>query len=136
MNIKFINYTKHYNIDEFREKIKLIFTLNKIIDEFNIIFISKPKIKEINNTFRKIDKTTDVLSFPDNDIENKNYIGDIFICLDIAKRQANKLKQSFAREVTFLSIHGYLHLKGYDHIKKIDEKKMVSKQDELMSLYK
>ena len=71
--------------------------------------------------YRDIDKETDVLSFPDSD---DNYIGDIFISLDKAKEQAKDYNHSLSREISFLTVHGYLHLLGYDHKDELEERKM------------
>jgi probable rRNA maturation factor len=49
------------------------------------------------------------------DFGEENYLGDIVIATDTALRQAEEAKQTFAREVQELVIHGLLHLCGYDH---------------------
>jgi len=135
MKIKFINEAKSYKTEIFKKKILDLFEKIGVNDVFNIIFLTGPMIKDINKGFRGKDYITDVLSFSDNDIENKKYIGDIFICLSQAKKQAKKIQQPFEKEVTFLAVHGYLHLKGYDHLTSKDEKAMIKQQQLLMGLY-
>lgn len=94
--------------------------------EFDVNIVSKAKIKKINKTYRHKDKVTDVISFAywDNKEVITPLLGEIYICLDKAKSQANEYGHSLKREVAFLFTHGLLHLLGYDHIKPTDEKKM------------
>ncbi len=105
-----------------------------------ISFVKKERIQELNNLYRKVDKCTDVLSFPMLDIvypqklkdfiiesspDGSLYIGDVVICPKIAKLQAKSFKHSKKREIGFLALHGLLHVLGYDHIEAEDEKVMM-----------
>ena len=65
-------------------------------------------MRELNRKFRRKNKTTDVLTFSDDD-------ADIVISLDQARRQAADEKHSLATEVRYLVLHGILHALGYDH---------------------
>lgn len=104
--------------------------------EFNIIFVDKEKIHEINREYRGIDKQTDVISFALEDVESigveQRVLGDIYICVEKARGQAEEYGHSFLREVCFLAVHGFYHLLGYDHMEKEDEKVMFQKQEELL----
>jgi len=64
--------------------------------EFTIFLTNNLKMKKLNNKFRKVNKPTDVLSFPlYNDIEAINQLdesmhedmGDMFICRNIIKKK-------------------------------------------------
>ena len=57
----------------------------------------------------------------------------IFICCDVAKKQAKEYKHSLKREYSFLFLHGLLHLFGYDHMNEEDEKVMFSLQEEILN---
>lgn len=108
--------------------------------EVSVTFVSKNKIREINNTYRHIDKVTDVISF-ENDEGFEQYdgfitLGDIFICVNKAKIQAKNYGHSMKREMCFLFTHGMLHLLKMDHIKKEDEIKMIAMQNEIMDHFK
>ena len=85
-------------------------------------------MKKLNNKFRKINKPTDVLSFPLK-IKKKNniYLGDIAISYEIVNKRSKK--SLFDHELDKMWIHGYLHLSGHDHIKYKDFKKMSRKED-------
>lgn len=83
-----------------------------------IAFVSDKKMAELNGDFRSKDSTTDVLSFPYEADEfdfDDNFLGDIVISLEQAKRQAIENKLSLQNEVKQLILHGILHLLGYDH---------------------
>lgn len=105
--------------------------------EFNIIIVDNEKIHELNRDFRGIDRPTDVITFalednidfPEMDIR---VLGDIYISIDKAKGQALEYGHSFLRELSFLTIHGFLHLLGYDHMNEDEEKIMFSKQEEIL----
>lgn len=129
MKVNFYNKTKE-DVKELKKLLKDIFKTVNENYEFNVIFVSNKKIKELNKTYRNIDKETDVLSFPD---EDGNYIGDIFISLEKAKEQALEYKHSLSREVGFLTVHGYLHLLGYDHQTKLEEKEMRALEENILT---
>lgn len=129
MKVNFYNETKE-DVKELRKIVKEIFKNIEENYEFNIIFVSNERIKELNKMYRNIDKETDVLSFPD---EDENYIGDIFISLEKAKEQAKEYNHSLDREVGFLTVHGYLHLLGYDHQNEDEEKEMSALTENILA---
>ena len=109
--------------------------------ELSVIFVDDQRIHEINKEYRKIDRSTDVISFALEDSEQyyiegmPREIGDIFISIDHAKMQAEEYGHSLKRELSFLTVHGFLHLLGYDHMEKEDEIKMFSLQNEILKEY-
>ncbi len=104
--------------------------------EISITFVRSRTIHNINKEYRNIDKPTDVISFAIQDDKNTNYIredlGDIFINIDYAKRQAKEYKHSYKRELAFLFTHGLLHCLGYDHMNEKDEKEMILLQKKVL----
>ena len=105
--------------------------------EANYAFVNRRQIHALNKKFRQVDKVTDVLSFPDGDINpetKRRFMGDVLICRKVAKRQAKELGNTLEREITFLQVHGTLHLFGYDHIEPEDERKMLGLQRKIMAL--
>ena len=138
MKINFFNKTS-LNTKTYEKLIKGVLKTQKVKKEFNIIFVDDEEIQRINREYRKIDRVTDVISFalcddPDNEMVDE--LGDIFIDLDQAFRQAEDYGHSITREVAFLAVHGYLHLCGYDHMTPEDEKVMFAKQDEILAAAK
>jgi probable rRNA maturation factor len=78
-----------------------------------IAFVSDQKSRELNRTFRGIDKPTDVLSFPSGD--SSSGLGDIAVSIETATVQAKQNRLTLEREIAQLILHGVLHLCGYDH---------------------
>lgn len=105
--------------------------------EFNIIFVDSKTIHKMNKDYRNVDRVTDVISFALEDnktIElDHRLLGDIYICIEKAKEQAQEYGHSFLRELSFLTIHGLLHLLGYDHIEKREEEIMFKKQEDILN---
>ena len=109
----------------------------------SVSLVDEETIHQINNDYRHIDRVTDVISFAFNDGEDREklyhsnqmvVLGDIYICVDQAKRQADEYGHSLDREMRFLFVHGLLHLLGYDHMKKEDEEIMFPLQEEILGL--
>ena len=122
---KIKNLKNYFN---FKQKKFNNFNLSKIKKEFTIFLTSNYKMKYLNNKFRKINKPTDVLSFPLNiKLKNNIYIGDIAISYEIVNKRSRK--SLFDHELDRMWIHGYLHLSGHDHIKNKDFHKMSRKEN-------
>lgn len=112
--------------------------------EVSVTFTDNAGIKKLNKKYRKIDKETDVLSFPLFDFEGsdeppvdeiENMLGDIVVSLEKAKAQADEFGHSFEREVAFLCVHSTLHLLGYDHeTSEADELDMRQRQTAVMEM--
>lgn len=138
----FINdYAFDFNAEKIVKKIcKTISKLEAIKDKhiLSIIMIDDEKIHEINNKYRNIDRSTDVISFAlgDGESELPEELGDIFISYDHVLAQANQYGHSIMREFSFLVTHGVLHLLGYDHMTKEDEEVMFKKQDQVLEILK
>ena len=108
-------------------KIVPVFRKKKLT--FTILLTNSLNMKKLNKKFRKLNKSTDVLSFPflsNKDFrlskEKNIYIGDIATSFEIIKGRSKK--SSFDIEFDKVWIHGLLHLIGYDHIKNKDYLKM------------
>ena len=86
-----------------------------------MVLTSDEEVRQLNKHYRKLDKTTDVLSFSMLEGQTLSLfsvdLGDIVISLDMAAKQAKRFKCSFDKEILRLMIHGILHLFGYDHVK-------------------
>ena len=101
--------------------------------EVHVAFVSDQEMRALNKRFRRIDKTTDVLSFgeaiPACDrgagalahIEKgrgrsggRFDLGEIVISPEQAERQARRRKRPVGEEVALLAAHGALHLLGYE----------------------
>jgi len=101
----------------------------------SLILVNLKDIQKINHSYRHLDQPTDVISFENDDEaeEEDGYMGDIFICVDKVKEQAEAYGHSLLREFAFLLVHGLLHLSGYDHQNEEQETEMLAKQEEILN---
>ena len=123
--------TKILSCEDFGFKKKNMYFLN-------LIFIDDKKIKNINKTFRKKNKSTDVLTFvkflKNNQIKNEVYC-DIFFSAETIKKDAQKNLISFYDHLTHLIIHCFLHVNGYDHKNNTDFLKMKNLEKKILSRF-
>ena len=95
-------------------------------------------IHAVNREFRGVDRATDVLSFPLNELTPGEFdpdkcerdldsgavmLGDMMISLEHCQAQGEEFGHGFSREIQYLTVHSVLHLLGYDHV---DEGEMKS----------
>ena len=106
------------------------------------VILTNPKhIQELNYKYRKINKETDVLSFPMFEKEELiNYsstieepLGDIVISIEKVEEQAKEYGHSFERELSYMVVHGFYHLMGYDHIELGDRVVMREKEENVLN---
>ena len=106
--------------------------------EVVVTFVDDAEIKKLNNEFRSIDKSTDVLSFPlgedgeyDLNPETGAYsLGDVVISVEHAVAQSEEYGHSFERELAYLTVHSMLHLLGFDHVNGGEEAALMRKTEE------
>ena len=93
---------------------------------FTVHSLNESESKKLNQKTFNTNKPTDVLSFPlYNNIEAINQLdksmsedmGDMFICRNIIKKNAEIYDKDFVEELQYIVIHGLLHLIGYSHEK-------------------
>ena len=119
--------------------------------KYNLYVVSTAFIHDLNLSIRGVDKATDVLSYPTTNIvagevldldkfkldidpmDNSLLVGEIFICNEVAKRQAIKYNHSYKREFCFLFLHGVLHCLGYDHIEESERIIMEEMQTKILN---
>ncbi|MBI4812234.1 rRNA maturation RNase YbeY [Candidatus Falkowbacteria bacterium] len=113
-------------------------------NELSIAFVGDRLIRRLNETYRGIDKPTDVLTFPDypaippvvipvpptaGGIQN---LGEIIIDYAQIKRQAREQGHSAQKELIFILVHGLLHLVGYDDATEKGRLEMIRKGEEFI----
>ena len=87
--------------------------------EVGITLIGSRAMRTLNRTRRKVDRATDVLSFPLHMRPITGYtavlFGDLFICPDVVRAHAEESGRSLRAQMAWTTVHGILHLAGYDH---------------------
>ncbi|MCW1359981.1 rRNA maturation RNase YbeY [Campylobacter sp. US33a] len=102
--------------------------------DVELVFVDDKEMREINLSQRNIDKTTDVLSFPLENIHDNLPLGSVVINKNLAEQKAKEFGHSFEDEISLLFIHALLHLMGFDH--ENDQGQMREKERELIEFFK
>ena len=105
-------------------------------------------IHAVNKEFRDVDRATDVLSFPLNELTPGAFdpdacerdmdtgavmLGDMMISLERCEAQGEEFGHGFNREIQYLTVHSVLHLLGYDHVDEGEMKRqMRAREKEIM----
>ena len=113
----------------------LLLTISKTYTkkDIELIITTDDEMRLINNEHRNIDKSTDVLSFPYEDMP-MSPLGSIIISIDYVQNKAKELGHSNNDELTLLFIHGLLHLLGYDH--EVDNGEMREEEAKIIEKFK
>ncbi len=96
-----------------------------IDQEISLIFCNEQMIEQLNGDYRDKDSVTDVLSFPFND---DDFLGEIYICIERMREQAEEYNFSVEEECSRLLTHGIFHLLGYDHLEDDEREEMEAKE--------
>lgn len=108
--------------------------------ELAITIVGDRTIRQLNREYLQKDKTTNVISFPQQEGEfagvNAHVLGDVVVCAATASREASEADIPFDSRLIFLVLHGILHLTGYDHERsgEAEAKRMEKKEKELFAL--
>ena len=111
----------------------------------SVSFVDKAEIRRLNKEYRGVDKATDVLSFPafefgtipaEEELEEDEELalGDVVICEEVCRRQAEEYGHSEEREIIYLFVHSVFHLLGYDHETEDGKQDMRAREEAVMEL--
>jgi probable rRNA maturation factor len=100
--------------------------------EIELIITSNEEIRDMNLQYRKIDKETDVLSFPYEEMP-MSPLGSVVISSEFVELKAKEFSHEPSEELALLFIHGLLHILGYDH--EVDNGEMREKEKELIGKF-
>ena len=101
----------------------------------SIVLVGSARIKKLNKKYRKKNRVTDVLAFGQGQklpslLKRELELGEIVICLQEVKKNAQRFNSAFKKELARVLIHGILHLLGYDHEKTKKEAEKMSEKEE------
>jgi probable rRNA maturation factor len=120
----------------FRQLVKSILSAEQAEQGVDVIFVDDHLMSRLNRDFTQRRGTTDVLSFgmgegKSGPVEFPS-LGDVYVSLDQAQRQAQARKVDLQEETALLVAHGVLHLLGYDHQEKSQKAAMRKKEREYL----
>jgi len=131
MEVKYFNHEEfEVDIAPFSKYIKRLSAEVEVLDGMlNVVFVNDKYIRALNKAYRGKDKPTDVLSF---NYGSEKLIGEVYVSLETAERQAKERKHSLSNELIRLIVHGILHIHGYDHEEDEDYKKMFAVEKKVL----
>ncbi len=116
--------------------------------EISVMLTDDEGIRSVNSEFRGIDRATDVLSFPLNELTPGEFdpdgcerdmdtgavmLGDMMISVPRCAAQGEEFGHGYEREIMYLTGHSVLHLLGYDHVDEGEMKRqMRAREKEIM----
>jgi len=102
--------------------------------EVSVVLTDDAAIRSLNRDWRKIDKPTNVLSFPAP--KGAAMLGDIVIAYETLERECAEEDRIFLDHLAHLTVHGFLHLIGYDHQNDAQADEMEALESKIMILLK
>ena len=116
--------------------------------EVDVLLTNDENIHQINKDMRDVDRATDVLSFPMNELTPGDFdpemcetdpdsglilLGDMMISVPRCQEQGEEFGHGYEREIMYLTVHSVLHLLGYDHVDEGEMKRrMRQREKEIM----
>ena len=113
----------------------------------SVMLTDSEGIRTVNREFRGVDRETDVLSFPLNELQpgafdekscehdpetGRVMLGDMMISLPACQQQGEEYGHGFNREICYLTVHSVLHLLGYDHLDEGEQKALMRSREKLI----
>ena len=104
--------------------------------ELSVLLITADHMRRLNARFAGEDRPTDVLAFPMMEEDDGSLmLGDVVVCPEVARTNAQDRRESLERELEILLVHGTLHLLGYDHQEAEDKAKMDERLAQVISSF-
>ena len=107
--------------------------------DISVAFLGSGRMRKLNKQYRKSNRVTDVLAFPEIEVPFEKYkigrpkkhkgLGEIVICLREVKKNSRKDNTEFILELEKVIIHGVLHILSYDHEKTEDKANQMKKAE-------
>lgn len=111
--------------------------------DLGVILVEAPAMERLHLQWMGEPGATDVLSFPMDELRPgktdaptpAGLLGDVVICPEIARAQAESAGHALQKELLLLLTHGILHLLGFDHATPLEETEMFGLQSELLQKF-
>ena len=136
-NIYIYQKEPKWKTDEINTVRKVLKVTNTQRNGLTIRLSNDKEIKDFNLKWKGINKSTNILSFLNNDNlfsfeNNMLYLGDIIVSYDTLLKEVKSRKIDFQDHLSHILIHGILHLKGYTHDKEEDTRLMQNEEKRLL----
>ena len=129
-------------VQSLAEHVRDALRLHPLVD-VGVIFVDEAPMTDLHVRWMDEPGPTDVLSFPMDELRPgseemlsaEGVLGDVVICPQVARRQAELAGHEEINEILMLLTHGMLHLVGFDHAEPEEEKEMFALQKELLDSF-
>ena len=129
-------------VQSLAEHVREALRLHPLVD-VGVIFVDEVPMTDLHVRWMDEPGPTDVLSFPMDELRPgseeilsaEGVLGDVVICPQVARRQAEVAGHEEINEILMLLTHGMLHLVGFDHAEPEEEKEMFALQKELLDSF-
>ena len=129
-------------VQNLAEHVRDALRLHPLVD-VGVIFVDEAPMTDLHVRWMDEPGPTDVLSFPMDELRPgsedmlsaEGVLGDVVICPQVARRQAEAAGHEEINEILMLLTHGMLHLVGFDHAEPEEEKEMFALQKELLDSF-
>ena len=129
-------------VQSLAEHVREALRLHPLVD-VGVIFVDEAPMTDLHVRWMDEPGPTDVLSFPMDELRPgseemlsaEGVLGDVVICPQVARRQAEVAGHEEINEILMLLTHGILHLVGFDHAEPEEEKEMFALQKELLDSF-
>ncbi len=102
--------------------------------QVSVLLCGEGKMRGLNQRYRGRDNVTDVLAFSQDECQGPEVrvLGDVVLCVPVARRQAKEYGHSMWAELAFLVVHGVLHLLGYGDSRPAEREEMLARQEQIL----
>ena len=129
-------------VQSLAEHVREALRLHPLVD-VGVIFVDEAPMTDLHVRWMDEPGPSDVLSFPMDELRPgseemlsaEGVLGDVVICPQVARRQAEVAGHEEINEILMLLTHGMLHLVGFDHAEPEEEKEMFALQKELLDSF-
>ncbi|MFN2267936.1 MAG: rRNA maturation RNase YbeY [Desulfonatronovibrio sp.] len=95
--------------------------LGSIDPDIDILISDDSSMRDFNQRFLGMEGPTNILSFPENNPDMPQCLGQLIVNADAVRRESVLYGQESVSYMVRLMVHGILHLAGYDHGPDMDE---------------
>ncbi len=102
---------------------------------FSVLLTGDTEMRALNFQWRKMDKPTNVLSFPASGAaqDDEKFFGDIALAYETVMREAQEENKKPLHHISHLAVHGALHLFGLDHQNDEEAETMEARERKILS---
>ena len=112
--------------------------VGRVNTNINVILANDNLLRKLNSKFLKKNKSTNVLSFPNDNFQKdkNNFLGEIYLAYETCAKESERMKIKEIDRLSHLIVHGTLHLLGFDHKKKKEKLRMEMVENKVLNFFK